>query len=236
MKTIFLPYVSSSLLKPFLDDFPVDELDATFFDHMKERLCYDITLLKPYHHYRKQPIISSRPELEELSSLLQSFFGDKQTIVDHAKKLIAEIQILKEQNLLLENQLQEKITKPPQNNSETNSTSSQIEKDNQVLSLVPEKEDQIASSQVEKDSLTLTSRTETSEVLPSTIQSVFPIASPPPIQKSVYRGDSIVDYLKSVRRDSSYAARKVYAEQMGIHGYSGTAAQNTEMLRRMRGW
>lgn len=48
-----------------------------------------------------------------------------------------------------------------------------------------------------------------------------------------YSGVSIVDGLKSVGADSSYAYRKTLADQLGIQGYSGTAAQNLEMLRKL---
>lgn len=48
-----------------------------------------------------------------------------------------------------------------------------------------------------------------------------------------YSGVSIVDGLKSVGADNSYAYRKTLAEQLGIQGYSGTAAQNLEMLRKL---
>ncbi len=41
---------------------------------------------------------------------------------------------------------------------------------------------------------------------------------------------SIVDYLKSQGKDSSYGSRKKIAEQYGITNYSGTAAQNTALL------
>lgn len=50
---------------------------------------------------------------------------------------------------------------------------------------------------------------------------------------SGYSGVSIVDGLKSVGVDSSYAYRKTLAENLGISGYSGTAAQNLEMLRKL---
>lgn len=52
---------------------------------------------------------------------------------------------------------------------------------------------------------------------------------------SGYTGSSIVDYLKSIGKDSSFAARQQYAAQYGISGYSGTAAQNTQLLNAMRG-
>lgn len=45
-----------------------------------------------------------------------------------------------------------------------------------------------------------------------------------------YNGVSIVDYLKSVGQDSSYAARSALAAKNGISGYAGTAAQNTQLL------
>lgn len=50
---------------------------------------------------------------------------------------------------------------------------------------------------------------------------------------SGYSGVSIVDGLKSAGADSSYAYRKMLAEKLGIQGYSGTAAQNLEMLRKL---
>lgn len=50
---------------------------------------------------------------------------------------------------------------------------------------------------------------------------------------SGYRGVSVVDGLKSAGADSSYAYRKTLAEKLGILGYSGTAAQNLEMLRKL---
>lgn len=50
---------------------------------------------------------------------------------------------------------------------------------------------------------------------------------------SGYSGVSIVDGLKSVGADSSMTYRKMIAEKLGISGYSGTAAQNLEMLRKL---
>ena len=45
---------------------------------------------------------------------------------------------------------------------------------------------------------------------------------------------SIVDYLKSQGKDSSYSARKELATSMGISNYSGTAAQNTQLLKTLQ--
>lgn len=45
---------------------------------------------------------------------------------------------------------------------------------------------------------------------------------------------SIVDYLKSQGKDSSYSSRKKMAEQYGIGNYSGTAAQNSNLLKLLQ--
>ena len=46
---------------------------------------------------------------------------------------------------------------------------------------------------------------------------------------------SIVDYLKGKGQDSSYSARKKLAGQYGISNYSGTANQNTQLLKALQG-
>lgn len=46
---------------------------------------------------------------------------------------------------------------------------------------------------------------------------------------------SIVDYLKGKGQDSSYSARKKLAGQYGISDYSGTAKQNTQLLKALQG-
>jgi hypothetical protein len=45
---------------------------------------------------------------------------------------------------------------------------------------------------------------------------------------------SIVDYLKSQGQDSSFSARKQLAQQYGISNYSGTAQQNTQLLKTLQ--
>ena len=45
---------------------------------------------------------------------------------------------------------------------------------------------------------------------------------------------SVVDYLKSTGQDSSYSARKKLATSMGISNYSGTASQNTQLLKALQ--
>lgn len=51
---------------------------------------------------------------------------------------------------------------------------------------------------------------------------------------SSYKGDSIVDYLNSIKVDSSLGNRKKLAAQYGIKNYTGTASQNTSLLNAMR--
>lgn len=53
---------------------------------------------------------------------------------------------------------------------------------------------------------------------------------------SNYQGNSIVDYLKSVGIDSSYSNRKKLAKENGINNYSGTAEQNLQLLKKLRGF
>lgn len=55
-----------------------------------------------------------------------------------------------------------------------------------------------------------------------------------PIQ-SGYSGNSLVDYLASIKVDNSFANRKKLASQNGISNYAGTAKQNTQLLNKMRG-
>lgn len=50
---------------------------------------------------------------------------------------------------------------------------------------------------------------------------------------SGYSGVSLVDGLKSAGADSSFAYRKTLAEKLGISGYSGSAQQNLEMLKKL---
>lgn len=49
-----------------------------------------------------------------------------------------------------------------------------------------------------------------------------------------YTGPSIVDYLSSTGKDSSFAARKLLAEKMGVPNYTGTSNQNTQLLTSLR--
>lgn len=59
--------------------------------------------------------------------------------------------------------------------------------------------------------------------------------SAPSKPSNTYTGGSIVDYLESIGKDSSFNARKQYATQYGIKNYKGTSAQNTQLLNAMRG-
>lgn len=54
-------------------------------------------------------------------------------------------------------------------------------------------------------------------------------------RKGDMKTNSIVDYLKSINVDSSFNNRKRLAEENGIKGYTGTAAQNALLLKKLRG-
>lgn len=49
-----------------------------------------------------------------------------------------------------------------------------------------------------------------------------------------YMGPSVVDYLNSVGKPSDFATRAELAKQNGIANYTGTAAQNTQLLNTLR--
>lgn len=53
--------------------------------------------------------------------------------------------------------------------------------------------------------------------------------------KGDMKTNSIVDYLKSIGVDSSFANRKKLAAKHGIKNYTGTAAQNLQLLKKLRG-
>ena len=59
--------------------------------------------------------------------------------------------------------------------------------------------------------------------------------SVPAAPSSGYTGPSIVDYLASVGKPSDYNSRAQLAASLGITNYTGTAAQNTQMLNALRG-
>lgn len=52
---------------------------------------------------------------------------------------------------------------------------------------------------------------------------------------SGYTGPSIVDYLNSIGQPSDFNSRSRLAASLGITGYTGSAAQNTQMLNLLRG-
>lgn len=51
---------------------------------------------------------------------------------------------------------------------------------------------------------------------------------------SSYTGSSVVDYLNSLGKASDFNSRATLAAQFGISGYTGTAAQNTQLLNTLR--
>lgn len=68
-------------------------------------------------------------------------------------------------------------------------------------------------------------------------QTDLPVPKAPEVHTDeigTYHGNSIVDYLASVKVDSSMANRKKLAELNGIRNYTGTASQNIELLDKLR--
>ena len=65
-----------------------------------------------------------------------------------------------------------------------------------------------------------------------------PVAPTTPTTEPVkaYSGSSIVDYLGSIKQDNSFATRSKLAVEKGIANYTGTAEQNTELLKALRGF
>ena len=60
-------------------------------------------------------------------------------------------------------------------------------------------------------------------------------SKPSPTKKGNQTTSSVVDYLKSVGQNSSFANRKNLATKHGIKNYKGTAAQNAQLLKKLRG-
>ena len=60
--------------------------------------------------------------------------------------------------------------------------------------------------------------------------------APAPAPTNVYSGVSIVDYLSSTGKDTSFSYRSTLAAQYGITNYTGTAEQNTLLLKKLRGF
>jgi hypothetical protein len=78
---------------------------------------------------------------------------------------------------------------------------------------------------------------------PTPTAPVAPVVTPAPTtptvaptqQKSTYDGSSIVDYLGTIGKDASFASRTELAKQNGINNYTGTADQNLQLLKTLRG-
>lgn len=72
-------------------------------------------------------------------------------------------------------------------------------------------------------------------VAPAPTALTTPTPTTPAAPVSNYTGPSIVDFLNSIGQPSNFAARAQLAAQNGIQGYTGTAAQNTQLLNQLRG-
>jgi len=54
------------------------------------------------------------------------------------------------------------------------------------------------------------------------------------VSTSAYTGGSVVDYLNSIGKNSSFDNRKRLANAHGIKNYTGTASQNTKLLNKLQ--
>lgn len=61
-----------------------------------------------------------------------------------------------------------------------------------------------------------------------------PVEKPKKPTSNAYTGNSIVSYLNSIKVDSSYTNRAKLASKHGIKNYRGTAAQNLNLLIKLR--
>jgi hypothetical protein len=63
-----------------------------------------------------------------------------------------------------------------------------------------------------------------------------PAPAPQPAKPTAYQGGSIVDYLSSTGKAADYNSRAKLAASAGITNYTGTASQNTQLLKNLRGF
>lgn len=115
---------------------------------------------------------------------------------------------------------------PSSSSSSKNSSSSKS-----TPTTTPSREQQLATikSTLEKMSSDLKAGNVTG-LTPSTPKP----ATPAPANNSTYSGPSVVDYLGSTGQASDFASRAKLAAERGITGYTGTAAQNTQLLNTLK--
>jgi hypothetical protein len=90
LQTIYFPLVSSSLLKNFFQDFPIEELDSELFERLKERLFCDVLIsddLPPSTRWKNKPSFISRSEIEEISKMINNHFNKPMTLIESTRTL-----------------------------------------------------------------------------------------------------------------------------------------------------
>jgi hypothetical protein len=99
LKMINFLFVSSSFLKQFFEDFPLDEIDFDLFSSLKCRLFHDISKsdLLPTRRRRKTQNILSQQEIDEFFQIISSNFGENIHPVQQTKDLIKENQRMKQE-------------------------------------------------------------------------------------------------------------------------------------------
>lgn len=71
--------------------------------------------------------------------------------------------------------------------------------------------------------------------IPGPVKVVETAKAPAKKAPSVYTGGSVVDYLRSIKVDSSAGNRRKLASEYGVKGYDLSASKNAELLAKMRG-
>src|SRR5699024_3333045 len=73
------------------------------------------------------------------------------------------------------------------------------------------------------------------ELVNGSTNTMPPASKPSKPNTGTYKGNSIVDYLKHHKQDSSFSNRAKLAKKHGITNYKGTESQNTKLLNALRG-
>ena len=185
--------------------------------------------------------------VNDLVDLIDSYGGTIGSRLDYLEDVIAstEENVIESVDKNTENVIQNVQNSASQviqnSNSNKQDIQSSIKDVQDVVDHIDNEENQtvsvIYSSSPAKD----TSST-TGTVVPETYKSTAPATYTEPVTETytyttksgLNTSTSIVDALKAAGVDSSYESRKAIAEANGISNYTGTAAQNTQLLNSMK--
>jgi hypothetical protein len=95
LQTVYFPLVSSILLKNFFQNLPIEEIDLDLFESIKQRLFCDVIFsdsLPTSTRWKKQPILVTKSEIEEISEIMNNHFHKSVKLVESTQELILRIQ------------------------------------------------------------------------------------------------------------------------------------------------